>query len=159
MQPLIRKAVADDANAIWAIRNVAILAQCTGFYSVSDLKVWTEGVPTELFVRSVIDKWHVAVVQDRVVGTGIVDTASGHIDGIFVHPEVMRRGVGKSMMGYLEQIALSNRLSQLTLDSTLNAVEFYRSCGFTGERTSEYNSPRGITLLCVQMTKMLTVND
>ncbi len=62
MRFLIRKAVVDDTNAIWAIRNAAILAQCAGFYSVSDLRVWTDGVPTDRFEQSVIDTWYHASV-------------------------------------------------------------------------------------------------
>ena len=153
---LIRKAVADDSNAIWATRNAAILAQCIGFYSSSDLEVWTDGAPTDRFVQSVIDKWHVAVADNRVVGTGIIDVVSGHIDAVFVQPEMMRRGVGTSMMNYLERIAVAYGLCRLTLDSTLNAVSFYRGCGFIGEQISEYKSPRGITLMCIPMTKILT---
>ncbi len=65
-------------------------------------------------------------VGHTVVGTGIIDVASGQIDAVFVRPEMTRRGVGTSMMNYLETIALENRLCRLTLDSTLNAVNFYR---------------------------------
>src|ERR1700748_328065 len=114
---LIRKAVADDSNAIWATRNAAILAQCIGFYSSSDLEVWTDGAPTDRFVQSVIDNWHVAVEDNRVVGTGIIDVVSGHMDAVFVQPDAMRRGVGTRMMHYLEQIAIAHRLCRLTLDS------------------------------------------
>ena len=155
MQHLIRKAIADDTDAIWATRNAAIMAQCVGFYSIADLQIWTDGVPTDRFMQSVIDKWHVAVFGNTVIGTGIIDVASGHIDAVFVRPEMARRGVGTSMMNYLETIAHENRLCRLTLDSTLNAVNFYRRCGFTGEQQSEYKSPRGITLACVPMTKAL----
>jgi GNAT superfamily N-acetyltransferase len=155
MQYQIRKAIADDTDSIWTTRNAAIMAQCVGFYSIADLHIWTDGVPTERFMQSVIDKWHVAVVDQTVVGTGIIDVASGHIDAVFVRPEMTRRGVGTSMMNYLETIALENRLCSLTLDSTLNAVNFHRRCGFTGEQQSEYKSPRGITLACVPMTKAL----
>ncbi|MGA2069083.1 MAG: hypothetical protein ABSG86_29280, partial [Thermoguttaceae bacterium] len=37
----------------------------------------------------------------------------------------------------------------------LNAAEFYRSCGFVGEAIGLYQSPRGITLDCIPMTKVL----
>ena len=67
----------------------------------------------------------------------------------------MGRGIGRKMMEYLEERALEAELPHLILDSTLNAADFYRRCGFVGERIAQYQSPRGLTLACVPMIKHL----
>ncbi|MFT4929561.1 MAG: hypothetical protein ACI8WB_005695 [Phenylobacterium sp.] len=46
-------------------------------------------------------------------------------------------------------------LTQVKLDATLNAAEFYRSCGFVGDKVSTYNSPRGFEMACIPMLKRL----
>jgi hypothetical protein len=57
------------------------------------------------------------------------------------------------MVSFLEDMARAAGLSKLTLDSTLNAADFYRRCGFAGDVVEKYQSPRGITLDCIRMTK------
>ena len=155
----IRQATADDAIAIWNLRNSAILAQCSGFYPADVLKIWTAGEVTDRFVQAVAAKWNVACDNRSVVGTGIIDRQSGQVDGIFVRPDMMGRGIGRQMMRYLEGMAKQSGLSDMSLDSTLNAAPFYRSCGFVGETISTYHSPRGITLDCVPMEKHLLADD
>jgi GNAT superfamily N-acetyltransferase len=151
----IRKAFADDAAAAWEIRNAAILSQCTGHYPPESLAIWTDGEITEGFTQFVVEQLYVATVNDVVVGTGMIDRDTGRLDAIFVRPDMMRRGIGKQMMSFLEEIGLAAGLTKLTLDSTLNAAQFYRSCGFVGEAIGVYQSPRGITLDCIPMTKVL----
>ena len=59
-------------------------------------------------------------------------------------------------MAYIESLAIQHGLRKLTLDSTLNAAAFYRSCGFVGDSIGVYNSPRGIALDCIPMEKELS---
>ncbi len=152
---IIRKACADDAAAAWDIRNAVILSQCKGHYPAKSLVIWTNGEINEGFVQYVVEQLYVATVSDAVVGTGMIDRDTGRVDAIFVRPDMMRQGIGKLMMSYLEEIGRAAGLTTLTLDSTLNAAEFYRNCGFGGDVMGKYQSPRGITLDCIPMTKIL----
>jgi GNAT superfamily N-acetyltransferase len=151
----IRKACADDAAAAWEIRNAAILSQCTGHYPPELFAIWTNGVITEEFIQFVVEQFFVATVDGAVVGTGMIDRNTGRLDAIMVRPDMMRRGIGKQMVSFLEDIGRAAGLTQLTLDSPLNAGPFYRRCGFVGEAKGGYQSPRGITLDCIPMTKVL----
>ena len=151
----IRKACADDAAAAWEIRNAAILSQCKGHYPPESLAIWTNGEITEQFIQFVVEQLYVATVNDAVVGTGMIDRDTGRLDAIMVRPDMMRHGIGKQMVSFLEDIGRAAGLTKLTLDSTLNAAEFYRSCGFVGEAIGIYQSPRGITLDCIPMTRVL----
>ena len=155
MKTTIRKACADDAAAAWEIRNASILSQCKGHYPPESLAIWTKGDITEQFTEFVVEQLYVATVNDAVVGTGMVDFNTGRLDAIMVRPDMMRQGIGKQMVLFLVAIGRAAGLTKLTLDSTLNAAEFYRSCGFVGEAIGLYHSPRGVTLDCIPMTKVL----
>ncbi|MEN6406972.1 MAG: GNAT family N-acetyltransferase [Thermoguttaceae bacterium] len=151
----IRKARADDASAAWEIRNAAILRQCKGHYPPELLAIWTNGALTEEFVQFVAEHFYVAILDEAIVGTGMIDCKTGRLDAIMVRPDLMRQGIGRQMVSFLEDIARAAGLTELTLDSTLNAAPFYRSCGFVGEAIGKYQSPRGITLDCIPMKKSL----
>ncbi len=153
MKTRIRKASADDAAVAWEIRNAAILSQCKGHYPPESLAIWTDGEITEGFIQFVVEHLYVATVNDAVVGTGMIDCNSGRLDAIFVRPDMMGHGIGKQMMSFLEALGCAAGLTTLALDSTLNAAEFYRRCGFVGEAIGRYQSPRGIALDCIPMTK------
>jgi GNAT superfamily N-acetyltransferase len=151
----IRKATIEDASVSFAIRREAIRAQCHGHYPLQDLEIWTAGEMSETFAKRVADLFHVAVVDGRVVGTGMIDLATGKIDAVFVAPEYMRRGIGRALMAYLERLATAAERQEIHLDATLNAAPFYRAMGFEGSDTAVYESSLGVSLVCVPMTKHL----
>ncbi|QYJ78275.1 GNAT family N-acetyltransferase [Shewanella acanthi] len=164
----IRKATQDDAKACWDIRNAAIKYGCTGFYDAKELAIWTEGELTQSFCHIVAAHFYVAELLDipphnggnlsRVVGTIMLDEPYAQLEALFVSPEVMGQGVGKRLLHFIEVKAFNLGLAQLRLQSTLNAVDFYRHCGFGGEGLEEdaiYCSPRGIRLECKVMYKNL----
>ncbi|WP_053156411.1 GNAT family N-acetyltransferase [Pseudomonas protegens] len=152
---LIRKAHGADAQRVFDIRNQAINQQCAGHYPEADLQVWTAGELSDYFIEVVENTGHVAVIDNQVTASGMLDLETGQVDAVFVDPAYMGRGIGRKMMEYLEERALEAELPHLILDSTLNAADFYRRCGFVGERIAQYQSPRGLTLACVPMIKHL----
>lgn len=160
MEPkmVIRKADRGDVQRIWDIRIAAIRAQCRGFYREEILEAWTKGDLSDQFVAWVESSFYVATDGDAIVGTGTINMESGQIDAVFVHPDYIGHGVGKRMMAHLEGLALSTELKAVSLDSTLNAAPFYRKCGFHGDAIGAYESPRGFTLDCIPMTKIISRN-
>jgi len=157
--PLIRKATAADAQSIFDIRIAAINSQCTGYYAADDLARWTAGAMSPQFVQMMTDEAYVAMVGERVAGSGMVDLDSGQIDAVFVLPELMGQGLGRAMMLHLEHLAIRAGLAQLKLDSTLNAAPFYRSLGFTGDAVASYCSSGGLSLACIPMIKRLPASQ
>ncbi|MHB8473865.1 MAG: GNAT family N-acetyltransferase [Gammaproteobacteria bacterium] len=150
----IRKARKDEAQVIWEIRNAAINSQCVGHYSPEDLEIWTSGEMTKQFIDIVESSFYVATVDGCVVGTGMINLESGKLDAIFVRPPHIRTGIGKQIMLHLEKLALDAGLTQLSLESTLNAVTFYQAQGFVGDSIAKYVSPKGISLECIPMLKV-----
>jgi GNAT superfamily N-acetyltransferase len=151
----IRKAVRDEAPAIWELKNASILAQCAACYPREVLDLWTAGEMPPGFADDVERSFYAAFRKGTLVGSGKVDLESAKIDAVFVHPQHFRTGVGKKMLRYLERLAREAGLKELHLESTLNAAAFYRAQGFRGEELGVYESPRGVTLPCVPMTKTL----
>lgn len=143
-------------QGICDIRIAAIRAQCRGFYREEILKAWTKDDPSDQFMAWVESSFYVAMDGDTIVGTGAINLQSGKIDAVFIHPDYMGYGIGKSMMSHLEGLALSTELKAVSLDSTLNAAPFYRKCGFNGDTIGAYESPRGFTLDCIPMTKTIS---
>lgn len=154
----IKKAKREDAHAIWTIRKEAIRAQCVDYYPMESLKTWTSGALPNDFIDAVEQHFYVAIKKNLVVGMGMVNLESGKIDAIFVHPHHMRKGIGKKILNFLEDLAIDQQLQVLTLESTLNAAPFYRACGYAGDKVSIYISPRGITLECIPMVKTISHN-
>jgi GNAT superfamily N-acetyltransferase len=151
----IRKATIDDAPTSFAIRREAIRAQCRGHYPSPDLEIWTSGEMSAVFANRVANQFYVAVIEERVVGTGMIDLAKGKIDAVFVIPEYMERGVGRALMAHLEALAIDAGLSDISLESTLNAAPFYRKIGYEGDGLTIYESSLGVSLPCVPMTKRI----
>lgn len=156
------KATAEDAQAIWDLRNSAILVGCKGFYDDKSLARWTEGELTQSFTAVVAQGFYVMKDGARVVGSIMLDlthpelqNGEGQLEAVFVAPDMMGRGVGKQLMAFVEELALTRGINRLRLESTLNAVPFYRACGFGEEARSRYYSPRGFTLDCCLMYKNL----
>jgi len=151
----IRKAAIDDAPAVFALRREAILAQCVGHYPKADMELWTSGTLSTTFAQRIADHFHVAVADGQIVGTGMIDLATGKIDAVFVRPAYMGRGVGRAVMNHLEGMASTAGLRQILLESTLNAAPFYRALGFEGDSRVVYESSLGVSLTCVPMAKVL----
>ncbi|MCG9695146.1 GNAT family N-acetyltransferase [Vibrio sp. Isolate22] len=151
----IRKAVDSDANDIFDIRSRAILDQCPAYYSEEQLSLWTQGEMSEAFIADVGATFYVSQVDGQVIGSGKINTQTGMVDAIFVDPDFYGKGAAKMMLQFLEGLANQHNLPLMKLESTLNAAAFYRSCGFIGDETSAYHSPRGISLDCVPMEKRL----
>ena len=152
---IIRKATKNDAQDAWLIRNASIRSQCAGHYPPESLKIWTHGDLTEEFIAMVEDSFYVATLDYQVVGIGMIDLESGKVDAIFVHPDKFKLGLGKRILSFLENLALESGLVEMNLEATLNAVGFYRACGFEGDEMSIYHSPKGVSLDCVPMKKRL----
>jgi len=152
----IRKAARSDAKNIFDIRSRAILDQCPAYYSEEQLSLWTPGEMSEAFIADVGATFYVSEVDDRVIGSGKINTQTGVVDAIFVDPGFFGKGAAKMMLQFLEGLANQHNLPLMKLESTLNAAAFYRSCGFIGDELSTYHSPRGISLDCIPMEKCLT---
>ncbi|MNV93587.1 putative N-acetyltransferase YjaB [compost metagenome] len=86
-----------------------------------------------------------------LLGYGVIDLAGNEIDALFVDPDCGGRGIGLTVMQAME--ALADPARPLVLSASLNAVPFYRRCGFEALREESYPHPSGVSLASVRMQR------
>ena len=77
------------------------------------------------------------------------------IRAFFVHPDWVRKGVGKMIFEKCESESRIYGFKSLELMSTLPGIKFYQSCGFKGGDYVEYKLPSGINITFLPMRKKL----
>lgn len=151
----IRRATPDDARIAFEIRRQAILHQCVGAYSQQQMLDWTKGAAEDGYDTLMQKHFYLGCIEDEPVTTGMLDLERREIGAIFIRPDFMQLGLGKRVLFFLEDVARDLGLTEVFLDATLNAVDFYRRCGYVGEERAVYQSPSGLQLACVPMVKKL----
>ena len=73
-------------------------------------------------------KYFIAVDGDRIVGIGGIEEDS--VSTVFVDPKYKGKGIGKAIMGLIENAALDSGITQIGLGSTITARGFYEKQGF-----------------------------
>lgn len=152
----IRRATLDDARIAFDIRLQAIRHQCIGaYYSEQQMLDWTRGSAEDGYDTLMAKHFYLGCVDGEAVATGMLDLQHREIGAIFILPDFMQRGLGTRVLYFLEDLARDLGLAEVCLDATLNAVDFYRRCGYVGEGSAIYQSPSGLQLACVPMVKTL----
>lgn len=153
----IRKAKQEDKESIWRVHVKAVRETCVSHYSQEVIQIWAERMRPEKYedaIRS--NEFFVAEENGAVVGFGELDQAGGEIQGLYVSPDVARRGVGQKLLSTLEERARAFGLESLHLTSSLNAVSFYERAGFKSrEKITKTLSP-GVERASVRMFKELS---
>lgn len=154
----IEKALVSDAPVAWNIRARAISVGCKDVYPEEQLKIWIGSVMPEKFVAAIADGAYLAKIARKTIGTVMLNIQTAQVDGLFVYPEYMARGVGRVLMLEVDKVAMKEGLQVLTLESTLNAASFYRSCGFVGDVEKAYPTKnKQLKIDCVPMKKTLGI--
>ena len=79
-----------------------------------------------------IAKGQVLVAERDGEVAGFAALVDGELDGLFVEPELWRRGIGTALVNEAAHEARRNGLS-LAVTAGPSAREFYESCGFSVE--------------------------
>lgn len=151
----IRRATPSDAQIAFDIRRQAIRHQCIGAYSEQQMLDWTKGSAEDGYDTLMHKHFYLVCIEGEPVATGMLDLEHCEIGAIFIRPDFMHCGLGKRVLHFLEDMARDLGLTEVCLDATLNAVDFYRRCGYVGEGSAVYQSPSGLQLACVPMMKKL----
>ncbi|MEM7793606.1 MAG: GNAT family N-acetyltransferase [Cyanobacteria bacterium P01_C01_bin.118] len=158
----IEPADSDDAKAILAIHYAAIRQTAASSYSQEVIEAWSHNPTDEKRIQRIKQHWienpnhHmvVAKVNDLIVGFGFIHN-QGEIQGVYVHPDYGRQGIGGQLLMTLEEVAIAAHLSQLRVDSSLNAELFYKQHGFEVIEYGSHQLNSGLSVSCVKMHKNL----
>lgn len=74
------------------------------------------------------EQCHGAYYQGELLG--LVWHYSTSIQGLYVHPRMARRGLGRLLLNYAESAAQQQFSKGLFVMASRNAVEFYKKCGY-----------------------------
>lgn len=66
--------------------------------------------------------------DERILGVGAI--AQNHIKKVYVSPAHQKKGIGRSLVDCLEQIAKEKGFRECELNSTVNALDFYKHLGY-----------------------------
>ncbi|WP_436936222.1 N-acetyltransferase family protein [Halovenus marina] len=176
---VVRAATPTDLVAIQRLHRGSIEALTGAVYDDQQVTAWKGTVGPRLYpvnddtatvlvaerVSPVDDRSQSSAECDSLVGVGWVrfspDTYLDGLDvdselgGLYVAPSASREGVGTHLCNRLEAAARDQGCTRVGLWASLNAVPFYRSCGYQrgADRTITYDSAE---LPVVEMHKSLT---
>jgi putative acetyltransferase len=109
-----------------------------------------------------IDAW--SAVDDRLIWVAVADELiigftnlkpSGHLDGMYVHPEHEGRGVASALLNRLEDAARCQGLKKLSTEASITAKPFFERRGFE-VLTAQVVEFRGEKFTNFKMEKYLT---
>ncbi|EMJ5848386.1 GNAT family N-acetyltransferase [Klebsiella aerogenes] len=154
----VRRAVPDEAPALWNIRNQAIRHGCRQSYGAEVIHAWTPEQMPEGYRHAVADN-PFYIVENRLgqpVATGYLDIESLSVEAIFTLPECGGQGCADLIMRAVIAEARRRGLETITLEATPNAAGFYLRHGFVshGEK-SHYSKMANAELRCIAMSLTL----
>ena len=85
----------------------------------------------------------VAEFAGRIAGFAAL--LGGELDGLFVEPELWRRGIGETLVTHAAHLARQRGLA-LTVTANPAALEFYQRCGFSIEGETQTRFGPGVRM-------------
>jgi GNAT superfamily N-acetyltransferase len=150
----LRRAVPEEAEKLWQIRNLAIRAGCQSSYDAEVIDRWTPDLMPESYRQVVIDNpFFVAVDENgEPVATGYLDLAMNSMEAVFTAPNATGKGLAGAIIAAIRAEARQRGITRITLSSTPNAHAFYLKQGFSTLGENLYVSKlAGAKLRCVDM--------
>jgi GNAT superfamily N-acetyltransferase len=84
-------------------------------------------------IHAFIKENNMAIACARII---FINIETAQIRTMAVHPDYQGKGLGKLVIGYLEDIAKKNNHSTIILHARENAVKFYENCGYSVKEIS-----------------------
>ena len=157
MRLIVRAARPDEATVAASLMRRSIECLCVEDHRNDDETIaeWTSKRGAEIVLRWIENPANRSAVaiddQNEVVGFAMLND-TGEVLLLYVLPEAIRCGIGSALLRWIENEAKALDLSKLHVDTSLTALPFYESHGFScsGDRTQGF----GITF-CHPMEKTL----
>ncbi len=156
----IEPARPEDAAAIIEIHAAAVHQTAAAYYPEVVIHSWARLPITRERIKRVKERWienpnHRIVVakqNSQIVGFGFIHR-NNELQGLYVHPDFGRCGIGSKILAVLEQKAVDEGLSYLQVDASINAEAFYNKHGFEVIEYSTHQLASGQEMACVKMRK------
>jgi putative acetyltransferase len=127
---VIRAALAADASAMAELCQRAICDTNAKDYPPAIIDSIAANFSADEVLRRMADRKVFAAFDGQTL-VGTVSLGPDKVHSVFVRANLQRRGVGRRMMAFIEDIARADGRRALVLSSSLTAVPFYASLGYT----------------------------
>jgi putative acetyltransferase len=162
----VRRAGPADADDIAAAHIDSIRSIGPRFYDAGTVRGWHGHLTSALYANAMARGEEFFIAVGRLRDADVVLGFSSHrVDGrvhgtaVYIRGDAARRGVGSALFKAAERAAIAAGATSLEIDSSLAAVDFYKTLGFeeTGRGTHRLSS--GHSIACVFMRKSLMSRD
>lgn len=156
----IRPATTGDRQALWQVHTSAIRQIAASHYDAVQIEAWAGRLAAEYYTPNP-EVFFVALADDdSVIGFGELNLEASEVEAVFVAPDYGRRGIGRRLLQFLENLAVQRGLTHLVLDASLNAVTFYERMGYRQtEPTVQVYGENAVPVPGMLMTKNLLQLD
>jgi putative acetyltransferase len=157
----VRRAKPDDAHGVAVVHRRAVHELAAEAYDDEVLETWSPPADDER-VEAWADKLDrdeddesvaFVAVDDRVLGFADVAPDEEYLRAVYVDPEMSRRGLGRALLRQAEWAATQAGAERLTVDASLNSVEFYEKNGYERLDEGTHELSDGHEITCVHMFK------
>jgi GNAT superfamily N-acetyltransferase len=90
-----------------------------------------------------------------IIGFGAIEPKKSELRAVYVTAKHGRRGIGRALLGQLEDKARNAGLTALRMNASINAVRFYEANGFISLGCGVHTMPYGRRMPYVRMQKNL----
>lgn len=151
----LRNYTPDDNEVLTALFIDTVHTVCTSHYTPEELEAWA---PHDLRVSlwcQAFTQSHTLVAQENgtVIGFGNI-TEIGLVDRLFVHKNHLRKGVATHILFMLEEYAIREGLTNISVFASRTARPFFEKQGFTVIRENVVHR-NGEELINYEMQKRL----
>lgn len=156
---MLRFAEISDAPRILQIRVAAIRELASSHYLAKEIEDWCNARTAETY-HAAIEHQAVLVeeVDEGIIAFGHLNQKTAFVEALYVSPPYSRQGIGLKVLRALEALALAYGIKTLTLDASLNAVEFYRRAGYLPIKGVEPSSNPKMSSATLRMYHELTAS-
>jgi len=158
-----RRALESDAEAIADAHRDSILGPGSEHYATDIVREWAGSVSPGLYLDA-MDRGEVFFIATGKVGSertilgfssDYVISGSTHGTSAYVRPAAARRDIGSRLLGLAESFGRSRGATEIHIEASLGAVDFYRHHGFVEQTRGFITLQSGVQMACVFMRKQL----
>jgi len=155
---MIRIANKSDHIEMDAVFRASAEALCVREYDYPTISAWVGEARPERFVRSTDDdsNQYITILKNKIICFGELNIEKQLLLSLFVMPEYAGKGIGQEMIEFLFTKASNAGIKILKVDSSLNAVNFYRRNGFVEKSKSDFTTQNGVVLESIKMECILS---
>jgi putative acetyltransferase len=130
----LRPYLPEDADVLADIYRASIEGLAADDYSESQIDAWTAAADEDEFEERLAGLLTLVATMDGSAVAFAALEEPGHLDLLYVHPAVARRGAGSMLVDALEKLARARGAEKLTVEASDNAQDFFRRLGFKAMR-------------------------